>query len=81
MNATFLLLLVLMLGMERLKSKVRIRHCLEMAGCFATRSARKINVRDDDNRFVIVSFPRRAFGNGGRHAKRPISDRALAAPA
>ena len=41
----------------------------------------KINVRDDDNRFVIVSFPRRASRNGGRHAKDPISDRALEARA
>ena len=34
----------------------------------------KMNVRDDQNRFVIVSFPRRASGNGGRHVKGPIAD-------
>ena len=39
----------------------------------------KMNVRDDQNRFVIVSFPRRASGNVGRHAKSPISGRALEA--
>ena len=33
---TFLLLL--MLGIGRLKSKVGIRHCLEMAGCFPRRT-------------------------------------------
>jgi hypothetical protein len=33
------------------------------------------------NSEFTASFPRRAFGNGGRHATDPIADGALEAPA